>query len=48
LLKQWFPTATKNHFNSQSFSVSSLEKECQREFNDWIKGVDAVNATVGD
>jgi len=28
--------------------VSSLEKDREGEFNDWIKGVDAVIAAVGD
>jgi len=48
LLKQKFPTATISWFNSRSFSVSSLEKDREGEFNDWIKGVDAVVAAVGD
>jgi len=47
-LKQRFPTATISHFKTQSFSVSSLEKEREGEFNDWINGVDAVIAAVGD
>ena len=48
LLKQKFPTAAISWFNSRSFSVSSLEKDREGEFNDWIKGVDAVIAAVGD
>ena len=48
LLKQKFPTATISWFNSRSFSVSSLEKDREGEFNEWIKGVDAVIAAVGD
>jgi len=48
LLKQKFPTATISRFIARSFSVSSLEKEREGEFNDWLKGVDAVIAAVGD
>ena len=48
LLKERFPTVTISRFNARSFSVSSLEKDREGEFNDWIKGVDAVVAAVGD
>jgi len=48
LLKEKFPTVTISRFNTRSFSVSSLEKDREGEFNDWIKGVDAVVAAVGD
>jgi hypothetical protein len=48
LLKDKFPNATISRFNARSFSVSSLEKDREGEFNDWIKGVDAVIAAVGD
>jgi hypothetical protein len=48
LLKQRLPTTTVSRFKTQSFSVSALEKEREGEFNDWIKGVDAVIAAVGD
>jgi hypothetical protein len=48
LLKQKFPTATISTFFGRSFSVSSLEKDREQEFNDWLKGVDAVIAAVGD
>ncbi len=48
LLKQRFPTATISRFFARSFSVSSLEKDREGEFNDWLKGVDAVIAAVGD
>ena len=48
LLKERFPTASISRFKSQTFSVSALEKEREGEFNDWIKGVDAVIAAVGD
>jgi hypothetical protein len=48
LLKQRFPDAAISRFFARSFSVSSLEKDREQEFNDWIKGVDAVIAAVGD
>jgi hypothetical protein len=48
LLKQRFPTATLSTFNARTFSVTSLEKDREGEFNDWLKGVDAVIASVGD
>jgi len=48
LLKEKFPTATITKFFARSFSVSSLEKDREGEFNDWLKGVDAVIAAVGD
>jgi hypothetical protein len=48
LIKEKFPTARISKFFSNSFSVSSLEKDREGEFNDWIKGVDAVIAAVGD
>ena len=48
LLKEKFPTASISRFNARSFSVSSLEKDREGEFNDWLKGVDAVIAAVGD
>ena len=48
LLKERFPTVKISMFNARSFSVSSLEKDREGEFNDWIKEVDAVIASVGD
>jgi hypothetical protein len=48
LLKQRFPTAVTSRFLARSFSVSSLEKDREEEFNDWLRGVDAVIASVGD
>ena len=48
LLKEKYPSVEVSRFNAKSFSVSSLEKERAGEFNDWIKGVDAVIAAVGD
>ena len=48
LIKEKFPTASITKFFARSFSVSSLEKDREAEFNDWLKGVDAVIAAVGD
>jgi hypothetical protein len=48
LLKQRFPTSEISRFYARSFSVSSLEKDREPEFNDWLKEVDAVIAAVGD
>jgi hypothetical protein len=48
LLKERFPESGISWFYSRSFSVSSLEKDRAGEFDDWIKGVDAVIAAVGD
>src|SRR3972149_5366875 len=47
-LRRKFPTAAISRFYANTFSVSSLEKERAAEFDDWIKGVDAVIAAVGD
>ena len=48
ILKEKYPTSGISWFNSRSFSVSSLEPDRKEEFEDWIKGVDAVVAAVGD
>ena len=48
ILKERFPTSEISWFRAKSFSVSSLEPENQERFDDWIKGVDAVVAAVGD
>jgi len=48
LLKERYPSVKVSRFFTKTFSVSSLEKEREGEFNDWIKGVDAVIAAVGD
>jgi hypothetical protein len=48
LLKKKFPTAKVSRFFAHSFSVSSLEKNREGEFNKWLEGVDAVIASVGD
>jgi hypothetical protein len=48
ILKERFPTSHTSWFRAQSFSVSSLEPNNLEKFDDWIKGVDAVVAAVGD
>ncbi len=48
LLKQKFSGVQTSRFRARSFSVSSLEKDREAEFNEWINGVDAVIAAVGD
>ena len=48
LLKEKFPAVRISRFFARSFSVSSLEKDREGEFNEWIKGVDVVVAAVGD
>jgi len=48
LLKERFPKVQVSQFEARSFSVSSLEPDRRTEFEDWLKGVDAVIAAVGD
>ena len=48
LLKERFPTSETSWFRAQFFSVSALEPDNLARFEDWIKGVDAVVAAVGD
>ncbi len=48
LLKEKYPKAQVSRFEARSFSVSSLEPDRRTEFEDWLKGVDAVIAAVGD
>ena len=48
ILKERFPTSETSWFRAQSFSVSSLEPDNLKKFEDWINGVDAVVAAVGD
>jgi hypothetical protein len=48
LLKEKFPGARMSKFEARSFSVSSLEPQRKQEFEDWLKGADAVIAAVGD
>ena len=48
LLKEKYPTVRTSTFDARTFSVSALEPDRKEEFEDWIKGVDAVIASVGD
>jgi len=48
LLKEKFPGVQLTRFEGRSFSVSALEPARKTEFEDWLKGVDAVIAAVGD
>ena len=48
LLKEKFPTIKISRFVGRTFSVSSLEPQRKGEFEDWLKGLDAVIAAVGD
>jgi hypothetical protein len=48
ILKQKLPKTEISRFEGRSFSVSSLEPERKTEFDDWLKGLDAVIAAVGD
>jgi hypothetical protein len=47
-LKEKFPDIQISWFQGRSFSVSELEPQRKGEFEDWIKGVDAVVAAVAD
>ncbi len=48
IIKERYPSSRISWFNGRTFSVSSLEAGRQQEFDDWIKGLDAVVAAVGD
>lgn len=48
ILKERFPTCETSRFEATTFSVSSLEPDRKKQFEDWINGVDAVVASVGD
>lgn len=48
LVKERYPAARTSRFWAESFSVSALERERRQEFEDWLKGLDAVIAAVGD
>ena len=47
-LRERYPTTEFVWFRGRTFSVSELEKDRLKEFEDWIKSVDAVIAAVGD
>ena len=48
ILKERYPDAEISMFHARTFSVSALEQDRKEEFDDWIKEVDAVIASVGD
>ncbi len=48
LVKERYPAARTSRFWAESFSVSALEPGRKTEFEDWLKGLDAVIAAVGD
>lgn len=48
ILKERFPTCETSRFEATTFSVSSLEPDRKAQFDDWIRRVDAVVASVGD
>ena len=47
-LKERFPTCEITWYPGQSMSVSELEPQNRTKFEDWINGIDAVVAAVGD
>jgi hypothetical protein len=47
-LKERFPDVEFSWFRGNTFSVSELEKNRLPEFEDWLKGVDAVLAAAAD
>jgi hypothetical protein len=48
ILREKFPGIEFRWFKGNTFSVSELEKPRLSEFEDWIKGVDAVIAAAAD
>jgi hypothetical protein len=48
IIKERYPSSQTSRFEGRTFSVSSLEADRKQEFDDWIKGLDAVVAAVGD
>ena len=48
LLKEKYPDVDISYFYARTFSVSSLEHDRKEEFDDWVKGLDAVIASVAD
>jgi hypothetical protein len=48
LLKEKFSGVQLSRFRGKLFSVSAEEPDRLKEFEDWLKGVDAVIAAVGD
>ena len=48
ILRERYPDVEISTFHARTFSVSALERDRKGEFDDWVKGVDAVIAAVGD
>ena len=48
IIKERYPSTQTSWFHARSFSVSSLEPDRKQELDDWLKGLDAVVAAVGD
>ena len=47
-LKEKFPTAELTEFANQRPNEVIIEQDAKEEFEDWLKGVDAVVAAFGD
>ncbi len=47
-LKEKYPDIQFSWFKGTTFSVSELEPNRKKDFDDWIKSVDAVIAAVAD
>ncbi len=47
-LQEKFPTIEFSWYRTNAFSASAEEKERLPEFEDWLRSVDAVIASVGD
>jgi hypothetical protein len=47
-LKEKYPDVQTTWYAPQSMSASDLEPKNIAKFQDWVKGVDAVVAAVGD
>jgi len=47
-LKEMFPTSEFSWYVAQKFNTPEIETEGKERFEEWIKGVDAVIAAVGD
>ena len=47
-LREKFPTAEFTEFANLKPNEMMIEQDAKNEFEDWLKGVDAVIATFGD
>ncbi|MBI4296256.1 MAG: hypothetical protein HY667_03970 [Chloroflexi bacterium] len=47
-IRQRFPTAEFSWYRGNTFSVLEFESHNKPKFEEWLKGVDAVVAAVGD